>query len=149
MVRTIFINLLVVILFGAIPARANSIVVIVNKENPVNSLTVDEVRRYFLLDSKNWPSGSKIKPVNLHKTSKTKNYFLSKILKMNLNDYDHFWLSMKQKSGETEPKTVKSNKFVLKIVGKDAKAIGYLPEDYFNKLQATSKNKIKAVLIVK
>ncbi len=149
MIRFVFINLLVVFLFGAIPARANSIVVIVNKENPVNSLTVDEVRRYFLLDSKNWPSGSKIKPINLHKSSTTKNYFLNKILKMTLNDYDHFWLSMKQKSGETEPKTVKSNKFVLKIVGKDAKAIGYLPEDYFNKLQATSKNNIKAVLIVK
>jgi ABC-type phosphate transport system substrate-binding protein len=123
--------------------------VIVNKKNPASSISAGEARRFFLLDSKSWSSGGKIKPINRNKTSKVKKSFISSVLKMSPEDYEQHWISLKQKSGETEPKNVRSNKFVLKIVGKDANAIGYLPEDYFNNLESASKDKIKAVLKVK
>jgi ABC-type phosphate transport system substrate-binding protein len=149
MARNIFTAFLLFLIVNATQAWADSLVVIVNKENPVSALSDAEVRRFFLLNSKIWPSGGKIKPINRNKSSSVKKSFLSLVLKMTPDDYEQHWIYIKQKSGETEPKTVKSNKFVLKIVGKDANAVGYLPEDYFKLLEPSSKNKIKAVLRVK
>jgi ABC-type phosphate transport system substrate-binding protein len=149
MARNIFTTFFLLLIVSASQAWADSLVVIVNKENPVSSLSVEEARRFFLLNSKIWPSGGKIKPINRNKSSAVKKSFISSILKMTPEDYEQHWIYIKQKSGETEPKTVRSNKFVLKIVGKDTNAVGYLPENYFNTLEASSKNRIKAVLKVK
>lgn len=148
MTKNIITTFLVFLIVSATQACADSLVVIVNKENPVSSLSAEEARRFFLLNSKIWPSGSKIKPINRNKSSSVKKSFIKSVLKMTPEDYEQHWIYIKQKSGETEPKAVKSNKFILKIVGKDANAVGYLPQAYFNNLDASSKNKIKAVLMV-
>lgn len=125
---------------------AESIVVIVNKGNPTDSLSLNEVQRLFLLESRVWPHGGRIQPINRDKGSDAKKDFVQSVLKMTPEDYGQHWIGVKQLSGETEPKSVRSNKFVLKIVSKNKNTIGYLPEKYLDKLSATSRSKIKTVL---
>ena len=127
-------------------AWADPVVVIVNKDNPTASLSASDVQKYFLNKTKNWPSGGKVKPINRNDESSVKKDFVSSALGMSLQDYQQYWMGVKQRSGETEPKVVRSNKFVLKIVGKSKVAIGYLPASYFEKLDNKSKEKVKVVL---
>jgi hypothetical protein len=125
---------------------AEPVVVIVNIDNPAASLSVSDVQKYFLNKTKSWPSGGKVKPINRNNKSSVKKDFVSSALGMSLQDYQQYWMGVKQRSGETEPKVVRSNKFVLKIVGKSKAAIGYLPASYFEKLDNKSKEKVKVVL---
>jgi ABC-type phosphate transport system substrate-binding protein len=127
-------------------AWADPVVVIVNKKNPTTSLSASDVQKYFLNKAKSWPSGEKVKPINRNDKSSVKKDFVLSTLGMSLQDYQQYWMGVKQRSGETEPKVVKSNKFVLKIVGKSKVAIGYLPASYFEKLDNKSKEKVKVVL---
>lgn len=127
-------------------AWAEPIVIIVNQNNAVGKLSLAEAQRYFLLRSKSWPSGEKVKPINRDRKSKVKDDFIKSVLKMSPRDYSKYWLNVKQTTGETEPRSVKSNKFVLKIVGRKSAAIGYLPEKYYENLGEASKAKVKVVL---
>jgi ABC-type phosphate transport system substrate-binding protein len=132
--------------FSAVLVNADPIVVIINKDNPVSALKKSEVERYFLLKSQSWPSGEKVQPINRNNKSKLKQAFIGSALNMSMSKYQDYWLSLKQTTGEREPKSLKSNKFVLKIVGKKKNAIGYLPGKYFEKLEGVSKSKVKVGL---
>jgi len=132
--------------FTAVSVNADPIVVIINKDNPVSSLTKSDVKRFFLLQSQNWPSGEKVKPVNRDNKSKLKRAFIKSALNMRMGKYQDYWLGLKQTTGEREPKSLRSNKFVLKIVGKKKNAIGYLPGKYFENLEGISKSKVKVGL---
>ena len=148
MIKRILLCILL-ISFNAVSVGAESIVVIANKDNPITSLSKTDVARYYLLKSQSWPSGEKIKPINRNNKSKLKKSFVQSALNMGMSKYEQYWLSLKQTSGETEPKSVKSNKFVLKIVGKKKNSIGYLPGKYFENLEGVSKSKVKVVLTLK
>ncbi|MBT5470802.1 MAG: hypothetical protein HOK41_09385 [Nitrospina sp.] len=145
MTRSI-ITLLVFISLSFSSAWGGSVVVIVNKENPARSLSPSDVSKYFLSKVKSWPNGGKVKPINRNNKSSVKKDFVSASLGMSIQDYEQYWIGVKQRSGEVEPKVVRSNKFVLKIVGKNKDAIGYLPAKYFESLDGKSKEKVKVVL---
>jgi ABC-type phosphate transport system substrate-binding protein len=132
--------------FTAVSVNADPIVVILNKDNPISSLKKSDVERFFLLKSQSWPSGEKVRPVNRDNKSKLKKAFVESVLNMSMSKYQDHWLSLKQTTGEREPKSLRSNKFVLKIVGKKKNAIGYLPGKYFENLEGVSKSRVKVGL---
>lgn len=125
---------------------AEPLVVIVNKDNPIPSLSNGDVQKYFLIKIKNWNEGGRVKPINRANKSPEKKEFITSILGMTIQDYEQYWISMKQKTGETEPKVVRSSKFVLRIISQNKEGIGYLAEKYFKNLDRSSKERIKVVL---
>ncbi len=132
-------------LFTSTVAVAEPVVVVVNSRNPVNSLSKEQVQRYFLLTEKKWPGGEKVKPLGLKDDLPTKNNFISSILGLSQSAYSRHWLRAKQRTGEVEPRRVKSEIFVSRIVGSGLNSIGYVSLDYYKSLSTKEKENLKVV----
>jgi len=148
MTKHLVMGFVLIVLFAS-NSYGEPIVFIVNKDNPIASISNSGIQKIFLKKIKRWDSGEKTVPINLYNNTLVKRDFVSSILGMILHEYDQYWLGVKQRTGETEPRVVKSSKFVLKIVSVNKEAIGYLPEKYFNKLGRSSREKIKVVGIAR
>ena len=121
-------------LFSSAFAVAEPVVILVNSRNPVDSLNKEQVKRYFLLVEKKWPSGEKVNPLGLKDDLPTKSNFISSVLNLSRSAYSRHWLSAKQRTGEVEPRRVKSERYVSRIVGSGLNSIGYVSLPFYESL---------------
>jgi phosphate transport system substrate-binding protein len=138
--RVVFTLSLLAALAGAClaPPRAtraqapNEIAVIVNKSNPVDELSLSELREYFLAERGQWPKGGgKVRVVMLEPGLPARDAALRLIYNMNEKGYVSYFLGKKFR-GETpdEPRRQASAADVIKFVSFVSGAIGYVrPEE--------------------
>ena len=141
----LFATILLIAFVNASIVSAQPVVVIVNKVNSVNSLSKQEVQRFFLTKSKSWPAGKKVNPLHQIDGSAAKKGFLTSVLNMNRLDYQKYWLEKKQRSGESEPRAVKSERLMLLFVGAGAESVGYLSKEFYANLKRDDLKKVKVV----
>lgn len=119
----------VVILFASAnqTAQEKAFVVIVNKANPVTSLTVVELRRIFLKQTRMWPHGESIVPVEWDATSPLRAEFSQRVLERSVRDMADFWVQQSMTQGLTPPSTQRSSRALLRFVASVTGAISYVP----------------------
>ena len=113
---------------NATPAlAAESLVIIVNRANPVDNLSTEELRRYFLLEREHWPGGRKNTVLMLPSGTAERKAILHQVY--NLNDGElnrHFLQANYTGQIHSAPKElanpVNVRKFVFNVPG----AIGYV-----------------------
>ena len=98
------------------------IMVVVNKASKVSSLSVDELREYFLKTRKTWPDGSKVVPVNA-KQPELRNLFRQKVLSMSAADEQRYWQNQMIRGGQDTPPEFDNT---LKATFRLASAISYV-----------------------
>jgi len=106
---------------------ADSLGIVVNRSNPVENLSYDELRKIFLGEQSHWSNGRRISLVMLEPGKQERLAVLAQICRMDDKDFDkHF--SQGQASGETHtaPKTLATSAEVLKYVFNVPGAIGYV-----------------------
>ena len=112
--------------------------VIINRNNKTSSASVlSLLKQLYLRKKSEWPNGIKAKPIGRPLDSQEHAYFLKLVLGMSEADYAEYWLSLKQRTGQTSPRSVSSNKVLLKLISKykgafsivDTKKLDILPED--------------------
>jgi ABC-type phosphate transport system substrate-binding protein len=121
---------------GSAKARAaqgaNEIAIIVNKSNPVEDLSVEELREYFLTERGHWPNGGgKVRVVMLDPGLPARDAALRLIYNMSEKAYASYFLGKKFR-GELleEPRQQSSAADVIKFVSFVPGAIGYVrPEE--------------------
>ena len=117
------------------PAQAagDPIVVIVNGSNPVDNLTMGELRKLFLSDRSHWDTGREVAPVMLAAGAPERTLFLKVVCGMNDADFDKYFLqaTFAGKSA-TQPKVVSSAQDVRRIVGNSPGAIGFVRSSDFH-----------------
>lgn len=110
----------------------NEIAVIVNKSNPVEDMSLSELREYFLAERGHWPNGGgKVRVVMLDPGLPARDTALRLIYNMNEKGYVSYFLGKKFR-GETleEPRRQSSAADVIKFVSFVSGAIGYVrPEE--------------------
>lgn len=111
-------------------AEAMEIAVVVNKENPIESLTSDDLTRIFKQEKQYWENGKKIYFLMQETGSPEKEVVLRKIFKMDHESLKKFWLT-KMFRGEISsfPKTLSSNAAVKRFTNQSESAIGYIDAD--------------------
>lgn len=100
--------------------------VIVNKNNPIESLSKTEVEQIYTLKKKNWDNGSKILVLdNKNENASTKFYsFFGK----QVTDFRKIWMRV-QFSGEGQAPTVLNNDAeVIQKVSNEVNAIGFVAQ---------------------
>ena len=110
---------------------ADQFYVIVNVENRYEATKEDAVRevsRLYLKKKKSWPSGLRVKALGRKPSSLEHKAFLSSVLQMSEPDLVQHWLSMKQKTGQTPPRAISSDRATLKMVAKSIGAFGIIGE---------------------
>lgn len=115
-----------------LPSYAAEFIVIVNANNSFaadDTKSKQEVKRLFLKDKKSWPGGIKAKPIGPATGSEAYNALLSGVLDMDSAGLAQHWLRVKQISGQSKPREVKSSRMVTKLVLRDDGALSIVTAD--------------------
>lgn len=102
-------------------------VVIVNNANPVQSLSVTELRRIFMKQSRMWPHGEPMVPVDWDSTHYLRAVFSKDVLDRSVREMQDYWVQQSMTQGLTPPSTQRSARAVLRFVASVPGAISYVP----------------------
>ena len=108
-------------------AEQPAFVVIVNKANPVRSLSLAELRRIFMKQTRMWPHAESIVPVDWDATSPVREAFSKQVLARSVREMADYWVQQSVTQGLTPPSTQRSARALLRFVAGVAGAIGYVP----------------------
>jgi phosphate transport system substrate-binding protein len=103
------------------------VAIIVHKSNPVENLSLTELRQIFLAERSRWPSGRKVTIVMREPGRPEREAVLRQVCRMRDQDFTRHFLSAKF-TGATveEPKLLTSSDGMLKFVFNAPGAIGYV-----------------------
>lgn len=132
-------------LFPAFTPVQDSIVVIVNNENPIASLTASEAKLFYLRKLKSrWPGINKnIRPVDRKTKCSERSTFYETILKMDDKAVESYFAERQFQNAERVPEKMNSDSEVIDYVASEVGAIGYIKA---SSLTADAKSKVKVVL---
>lgn len=107
-------------------AEQDEIAVVVSRANPTSRVEQRELRPLFQTTRTEWSSGVRAVPLNLPEDNSLRMDFDRVILGLDPDGVKKYWIDRKIRGGERPPKKVPSSGAVLRIVAKDAGAIGYI-----------------------
>jgi ABC-type phosphate transport system substrate-binding protein len=116
-----------------VQAAGDPIVVIVNGSNPVENLTMGELKKLFLSDRSRWDTGKSVAPVMVAAGAPERTAFLKIVCGMNDTDFGKYFLqaAFTGKSA-TPPKEVSSSQNVKAVVATSPGAIGFVQASDFH-----------------
>lgn len=134
-------------LLAAFSPQGTEISVIVNKDNPVATLSAGEAKLYWLRKiKKRWPEINKnIKPVDRKAKSPEQETFYSKVLNMSATDVEAYFTQKQYESAEKPQDKFTSDEAIINFVAEEQGAIGFVNS---SSLSGDSKNKVKVVLTI-
>jgi ABC-type phosphate transport system substrate-binding protein len=114
-------------------AGGDAVVVIVNASNPVDNLSVAELKKIFLSDRSKWDTGKSVAPVMTTAGSAERTAFLKIVCGMSDADFGKYFMqaAFTGKSA-TPPKEVGSARDVKGVVAASPGAIGFVPSGEFH-----------------
>jgi ABC-type phosphate transport system substrate-binding protein len=110
-----------------VQAAGDAIVVIVNNANPVDNLSMGELKKLFLGDRSRWDTGKAVAPVMLAPGAPERTAFLKIACGMNDADFSKYFLQAAfTGKSVTPPKEVSSAAAVKSFVAASPGAIGFV-----------------------
>jgi ABC-type phosphate transport system substrate-binding protein len=112
------------------PVTGEALAIIVHRANPVNDLTLRELRRIFMLDMQTWPQGRKITLVLREPGQLERRDAIRLICGMSEADYDrHVLFQTFRGQVGWGPRSIRSAAAMLRFVFNAPGAIGYVRAD--------------------
>ncbi|MBE9502571.1 MAG: hypothetical protein IME96_00165 [Proteobacteria bacterium] len=132
------------LLFSSETAKAEPVAVIVNAGNSAQSLTIEDLRKYYENDILSWPDGTRIVLINLSVNSDARKKFSRTVLKREALDVAREWSNRKiTNTAKNPPLVVKSELLVQARIARISNAIGYLA------MSKVTSDKVRIVLTIK
>jgi ABC-type phosphate transport system substrate-binding protein len=130
---TLGLALLSAITVAPVAAAGDPIVVIVNAANPVENLTVGELKKLFMSDRSKWDTGKSVAPVMVVAGAPERTAFLKAVCGMSDADFSKYFMqaAFAGKSA-TPPKEVGSVAAVKAFVGGSPGGIGFVKAGDFH-----------------
>ena len=114
-------------------AADDALAIVVNRSNPVDSLSFPELRKIFMEEQDHWSNGRRITVVMLEPGRVERQAVLAQIYKMDEKDFNQYFLhNMFTGELHAAPKALGSSSEVLKFVFNIPGAIGYLKPSEVN-----------------
>ena len=112
---------------SAAPAASQPIAIVVNTSNPVDSLSMSELRKIFLGERGHWSNGRRITIIMLEQEQPERRVVLSTICQMNESEFNnHFLHGLFTGEVLVSPKTLATSVGVRKFIFNVPGAIGYM-----------------------
>ena len=124
MTKKVILWLLGVFLLTAGNVWAEDIVVVVNANAPVQSLTANQIRDIYLGESRRW-RGVRIAPVDYRGSTTLQGRFLDSVLYMDISAYNNYWIKRAFRDGLKRPTVAVSPREALQAVARSAGGIGF------------------------
>ena len=116
--------------------------IIVNKGNPISGTSEELnnlVARIFLKQQKDWPSDILCRTYDREQDSLEHQQFVERILNMSEGRLLAHWGKMKQLSGETPPRVIRSSSILIRFIAKHKGGIGIVKQEEVRKLPSSIK----------
>ena len=122
---------LLALLWTSVPRAAQepAFVVIVNRANPIEMISVNELRRIFMKQMRMWNHGETMVPVDWDARSEIRGVFSGQVLNRSVREMGDYWVQQTITQGLTPPSTQRSARAVLRFVASVPGAISYVPPD--------------------
>nr|WP_315463345.1 hypothetical protein [uncultured Rhodoferax sp.] len=115
------------LLLGVVSLHASAqVVVIANKDAPVEKIERDQATQIFLKQVQSWPDGSPILPVDIREGAPLRAEFYSKITGRSVAQVRSYWARQAFTGMGFPPKQVASAEEVSKAVQSTPGSIGYV-----------------------
>ena len=111
---------------GAGRLSAQAYVVVVNAANPVSSLNKDKANAVFMKRVTRWDNGAPVVPVNLDRSSSTREAFTRAVHGRTVNAVESYWQQQIFAGKEAPPTTRGSDAEVVAFVRANPGAVGYV-----------------------
>ena len=105
------------------------VTIVVNNANPVDTLTMAELRRIFMKQQRLWAHGDTIVPVDWDAASQMRRVFSQIILGRSVREMAEYWVRQSVTQGLAPPSTLSSDLAVARFVATVPGAIAYLSAD--------------------
>lgn len=116
-------------------AFAASYAVIGNAKNMVPESNVRyQIKRLYLKQQKRWSNGVTATVFDRGSESSEDKAFRDSALNMSLEELSDHWLSVKQRTGETPPRTITSTRTLFKLISRYEGSFGVVSESYVDTL---------------
>ncbi len=112
---------------GHVSTEIIPFVVIVNIANPVKALSDAELRRIFLKQSRMWPHGEPMVPVDWDSTHYLRSVFSKDVLNRSVREMAEYWVQQSMTQGLNPPSTQRSARAIRRFVASVPGAISYVP----------------------
>jgi ABC-type phosphate transport system substrate-binding protein len=109
--------------------QPGKLVVVVSKENPVDSLSMDELRRIFLRQVTNWKDGEAVSVFERPSDSPIGREFSQRVLKKTAEELKTYWMELQVTRGMKPPKVLRSANMVKEYLQRVRGGIGYIHEN--------------------
>ena len=129
------------LVLGAARAEAQGYVVVVNAANPVTSIKKDRANGLFLKRITRWENGNPVVPVNLDRTSATREAFSRAVHGKSVSAIESNWQQQIFAGRAVPPAQRTSDADVMSFVANNPDAIGYVT------VGATLAPGVKAVVV--
>jgi len=116
------------LLFSSV-ALAQKIVVIVNENNALQSISKDQLRDFFLKKTKTWPDGTPVKFFDRREESRERNLFLNNYIERSSREVETFWIGQKLYTGHSAPTQVNNDSMTMALISRFPGAISYVSGD--------------------
>jgi len=137
--------LLIIILMSApIKGWGQELLVIVNKDNPLDSITKQQVIDLFMGRSPYFPTGDAVVKLDAPSSSDVRESFYQSLVQMSLPEVNAYWARLMFSGRATPPMSVPKEEDILKLVASNSNAIGYIPRESIGELN----NDVKTVFVI-
>lgn len=128
--RRTMLALLVLWVFGTLPARSlDTYVVVVHAKNATSSLPKEQVARLFMKKELRWPDGTKVEPVDRDPEAAVRSSFTRSVHGKDVAAIKSYWQRQLFSGRDTPPPELASDRAVLDYVASHPGAIGYVAAD--------------------
>ena len=118
--------ILLLILLSLPTHAALSIDIIVNVENPADSITATDVTNYFMKKERKWPDGNAVRFFDYRDENKSRAAFLKTYINKTSREIELFWIGEKIYTGNIAPIQITSDSMMVSMVSRFPGGIGYI-----------------------
>lgn len=118
--------LLLLILLSYQTHAALSIDLIVNADNPAESITAAEVTSYFMKKERKWPNGDAVRFFDYRDENEARAAFLKTYINKTSREIELFWIGEKIYTGNIAPIQISSDSMMIAMVARFPGGIGYI-----------------------
>lgn len=116
-------------------AFAASYAVVGNAKNMVPESNVRyQIKRLYLKQQKRWSNGLTATVFDRGSETSEDQAFRDSALNMSLDELSDHWVSVKQRTGETPPRTISSTRTLFKLISRYEGSFGVVSERYLDTL---------------
>jgi hypothetical protein len=107
-------------------ASPPELVFIVNAQNPITSLSAQDIKDFYFKNKDRWPDGTPVRFIDRTPDNPLRKVFLRKFLRKTAKEVELYWVGQKLYSGNSAPLQESTDTMTIQFVSAFRGSVGYV-----------------------